>query len=205
MVIILLLSSSMNFLAHLYLSADNPEIQLGNFIGDFVRGRDLSSRFSKNIVRGIELHRTIDEFTDRHPIVKQSKDRLRPKYRHYAPVIVDIFYDHFLAVNWSLYHSQLLPDFADSCYDYLQKNIDVLPEQAKWMLPHMVRCNWLVNYGKIEGIQQALSGMTRRSKFDSKMNESTVELIEFYADFNNEFKLFFPELEQHASEFLLIN
>lgn len=195
----------MNFLAHLYSSADNPEIQLGNFIGDFVRGRDLASRFSENIVKGIELHRAIDEFTDHHPVVKQSKDRLRPKYRHYAPVIIDIFYDHFLATNWSLYHSQPLPDFADDCYDYLQNNLSILPEQVQWMLPHMVRGNWLVNYGNVEGIQQVLSGMTRRSKFDSKMNESTGALIEFYADFNTEFKLFFPELKQHASEFLLIN
>ena len=105
----------MNFLAHLYLSADDPEIQLGNFIGDFVRGRDLSTRFSVGIVTGILLHREIDEFTDRHEVVKRSKDRLRPKYRHYAPVIIDMFYDHHLAVNWNAYHHQPLPDFAAGC------------------------------------------------------------------------------------------
>jgi acyl carrier protein phosphodiesterase len=192
----------MNFLAHLYLSADDPEIQLGNFIGDFVRGRDLSSRFSPGIVKGISLHREIDEFTDRHPIVKLSKDRLRPKYRHYAPVIIDMFYDHLLAVNWNAHHHQPLPDFAAACYGYLTKSEAILPEQVKWMLPHMMRGNWLVNYGKLEGIQQALSGMTRRSKFDSKMNEATEELQQFYKEFDQEFQLFFPLLKEHATQFL---
>jgi acyl carrier protein phosphodiesterase len=195
----------MNFLAHLYLSGDDPEIRLGNFIGDFVRGRDLSARYSPCIFKGILLHREIDEFTDRHPIVKQSKDRLRPKYRHYAPVIVDIFYDHFLAVNWHLYHPQLLPDFAEECYQYLEESLPILPEQVKWMLPHMVRGNWLVNYARVEGIQQALNGMTRRSKFDSKMNESVAELVQSYDEFNTEFKSFFPLLKEHASQFLLID
>jgi acyl carrier protein phosphodiesterase len=192
----------MNFLAHLYLSSDDPEIQLGNFIGDFVRGRDLSSRFSPGIVKGISLHREIDEFTDRHPIVKLSKDRLRPKYRHYAPVIIDMFYDHLLAVNWNTYHHQPLSDFAAACYGYLTKSEAILPEQVKWMLPHMMRGNWLVNYGKLEGIQQALSGMTRRSKFDSKMNEATEELQQFYKEFDQEFQLFFPLLNAHATHFL---
>src|SRR3954453_2663939 len=109
----------MNFLAHLYLSGNDPEIMVGNFLGDFVRGRNLLERYKKNIATGIELHRTIDEFTDTHPIVAQSKNRLREKYRHYAAVIVDIFYDHFLAKNWSEYSSELLPDFADRAYQIL--------------------------------------------------------------------------------------
>ena len=107
------LTSEMNFLAHLYLSGDNPKVKVGNFIGDFVKGKNLKDRFEADIARGIGLHREIDWFTDTHSIVKQSKDRLRPKYRHYSGVIVDIFYDHFLAKNWDRYSKQLLPDFAE--------------------------------------------------------------------------------------------
>src|SRR5277367_1527199 len=101
----------MNFLAHLYLSGDNPKIKTGNFIGDFVKGKNLADRFEKDIAKGIVLHREIDWFTDRHPVVKQSKDRLREKYRHYSGVIVDVFYDHFLARNWINYSSKSLSDF----------------------------------------------------------------------------------------------
>jgi acyl carrier protein phosphodiesterase len=194
----------MNFLAHLYLSGSSPEVRVGNFMGDFVRGRDLADRYPQDVVKGILLHRVIDEFTDKHAIVKQSKDRLRPKYRHYAPVIVDIYYDHFLAINWHLYHTDLLPDFAEECYDSIYKSEPILPEQVKWMLPHMIKGNWLVNYGKVEGIQRALSGMTRRSKFDSKMNEAVVELENFYKEFDAEFQEFFPLLKKEADRFLSI-
>src|SRR4051812_44429809 len=107
----------MNFLAHLYLSGDNDYVKLGNFIGDFVKGRNLNEQFPSGIARGIRLHRAIDEFTDSHPIVKKSKDRLRPAYRHYAPVIVDVFYDHFLARNWTRYSDTALADYAEQTYD----------------------------------------------------------------------------------------
>ncbi|MEQ8424061.1 MAG: DUF479 domain-containing protein, partial [Cyclobacteriaceae bacterium] len=91
----------MNFLAHIYLSGDNAQLMIGNFIGDFVKGKNLSARYNPDVVLGIELHRAIDEYTDSHDVVQKSKVRLRPKYRHYSGVIVDMFYDHFLAKNWN--------------------------------------------------------------------------------------------------------
>ncbi len=196
------LTWSMNFLAHLYLSGNDPQVRLGNFIGDFVKGRDLTDRYEPAIVKGIELHRLIDEFTDQHPVVKQSKMRLRPKYRHYAPVIVDIFYDHFLAASWDNHSEQLLPDFAEDCYHFIQQQATILPEQVNWMLPHLARGNWLVNYAKIEGIHSALSGMARRSRFDSKMDESVVELEIHYEEFKTEFEEFFPLLKNYSNSFL---
>src|SRR5262245_2138204 len=123
----------MNFLAHLYLSGNDPNIQLGNFIGDFVKGRNLTEQFETDVARGIELHRVIDEFTDKHPVVKQSKVRLREKYRHYAPVIVDIFYDHYLAKNWDKFHKTFLPDYAEATYKMILSRENVLPEKVKWM------------------------------------------------------------------------
>jgi acyl carrier protein phosphodiesterase len=91
----------MNFLAHLHLSGNNPNIMLGNFMGDFVKGKSYRQQYEPEIIKGIELHRSIDEFTDSHPVVTESKNRLRPTYRHYSGVIVDVFYDHFLAANWN--------------------------------------------------------------------------------------------------------
>jgi acyl carrier protein phosphodiesterase len=193
----------MNFLAHLFLSGSDSQVKLGNFIGDFVRGRDLAERYSKAIAQGVELHRLIDEFTDKHPIVRQSKERLRPKYRHYAPVIVDVYYDHFLAINWELYCAEPLPVYAQNCYDMILQNEAMLPEQVKQMMPYMIKQNWLVNYGMIEGMQQVFNGMSRRSKFDSKMNEAVVELEQYHTEFNDEFLVFFPLLKSEADNFLL--
>jgi acyl carrier protein phosphodiesterase len=192
----------MNFLAHIYLSGDDPNIQLGNFIGDFVKGRNLVEQFGTEIAKGIELHRTIDEFTDKHPIVKLSKVRLREKYRHYAPVIVDIFYDHYLAKNWDKYHKTFLPDFAEQTYSMIMSREAVLPEKVKWMMPYMIKGNWLANYARIDGIGRVLNGMSRRTPYDSKMDEAVTDLQAHYTDFEKEFFEFFPELENHSREFL---
>lgn len=192
----------MNFLAHLYLSGTDREVMVGNFIGDFVKGKDLDSRYGVGIARGVRLHREIDFFTDRHPIVKQSKDRLRPKYRHYSAVIVDVFYDHFLAKNWDAYSSEFLPDYTDSCYSVILSYDSVLPEEVKYMMNFMVKQNWLVNYARIEGIHRALTGMSRRSKFDSKMEEASIDLKRDYELYENEFAEFFPSLMNYCSNWL---
>jgi acyl carrier protein phosphodiesterase len=192
----------MNFLAHLYLSGNDPEVMVGNFIGDFVKGRNLLQQFSTPIVKGIELHRSIDEFTDKHAVVKQSKDRLRATYRHYAGVIVDVFYDHYLAKYWNMYHDQLLPDYAAYAYTTIGDHDYMLPAGVKQMLPYMIRGNWLVHYARIEGINRALTGMARRTPYESRMDEAAIDLQKYYDEFKAEFELFFPELKLHAENFL---
>jgi len=192
----------MNFLAHLYLSGNNTSIMLGNFVADFVKGKNIVEKVGAEMAKGIELHREIDFFTDQHPVVKESKNRLRPKYRHYSGVIVDVFYDHFLAKNWNEYHDQLLPDYADHVYDIIQKNASLLPERVNMMMPYMIKGNWLVNYAQLEGIQRALSGMARRTPYESKMGESVSELKEYYEEFKTEFSIFFPELQKTCTNFL---
>ena len=192
----------MNFLAHLHLSGDNTFIMLGNFIGDFVKGKNLVEKVGSEMAKGIELHREIDFFTDQHPIVTQSKKRLRPKYRHYSGVIVDVFYDHFLAKNWNDYHPQPLSDYAAYVYDVIQKNATLLPDRVNMMMPYMIKGNWLVNYATVEGIHRALTGMTRRTPYESKMDESVVDLQENYEDFKSEFEAFFPALEKHCKDWL---
>lgn len=190
----------MNFLAHLHLSGDDEAMMVGNFIGDFVKGRNLKEQFGEGIARGIELHRAIDEFTDRHPVVKQSKARLWPTYRHYSSVIVDIFYDHYLAAGWSAYSNEPLDRYAQRAYQLLLRHDPVLPEQVRYMLGHMTRNNWLVGYSYVEGIRRALTGMSRRATFESKMEQAVEDLRKNYTDFANDFKTFFPELTTFAAE-----
>ncbi len=192
--------NTINFLAHLYLSDDDRETAIGNFLGDFVKGKDYLD-FPEKIAKGIMLHREIDRFTDRHEIALRSKDKLRNKYRHYAGVIVDMFYDHFLAKNFSDYHELSLIEFTEKNYAYLLDSIDSMPEKAQLMLPYMVRNNWLLAYAQIEGLQRALSGMTRRTKFDSKMDKSIQDLVIHYDTFESEFREFFPIVKAHVSDF----
>jgi acyl carrier protein phosphodiesterase len=192
----------MNFLAHLYLSGNSPQRMVGNFIGDFVRGRDLVAQFGEGIAQGIELHRAIDEFTDKHPVVRQSKHRLRPGYRHYAPVIVDVFYDHFLANLWANYHPEPLEGYARSAYQLIETHYSIVPNQVKNMMPYMMKGNWLLNYASIEGINRALTGLSRRATHVSKMEHASQDLQRHYQEFKNEFEDFFPELKKYCEEWI---
>ena len=183
----------MNFLAHIYLSNDNELLTLGNFAGDAVKGKDYT-HFPKAMQAGIRLHREIDTFTDAHPIVRQSTKRLHKNYSHYSGIIVDIFYDHFLAKNWERYSDIPLHTFVANFYNSLNKNVELLPERYKRLTPIMVKDNWLLSYKTIAGIQLVLNGMNRRTKGISKMNLATEELQMHYQDFEDDFTLFFEDL-----------
>ncbi|MEM8846067.1 MAG: acyl carrier protein phosphodiesterase [Bacteroidota bacterium] len=183
----------MNFLAHIYLSFDDPEITLGNFFADHVKGNKFK-HFPDRIQKGIQLHREIDTFTDSHPIAKQSSRRLHKNYSHYSRVIVDIFYDHFLAKNWLNYSAVPLEQYVSDFYDLLQENFEILPLGTQRMMPYMIADNWLYNYANLDGITSVLNGMNRRTQNRSKMNFAIVDLQENYEAFEDEFIDFFKEL-----------
>lgn len=183
----------MNFLAHIYLSGDNDLIKIGNFMADGIRGKQYEN-YPLEIQKGIILHRAIDTFTDAHPIFRQSTKRLHNNYHHYAGVIVDILYDHFLAKNWNKYSDEKLEDFVEQFYKSLHDNNNVLSERAIRIMPILIEENWLVSYQTIEGIKHILTQMDRRTKNQSKMQFATQELLEFYTEFEDEFTQFFNEL-----------
>ncbi len=188
----------MNFLAHIYLSGNNKLVTIGNFIADGIKGKDYKN-FPDGIQIGILLHREIDTFTDAHPIVRQSTKRLHKNYGHYSGVIVDILYDHFLAKNWNTYSDIPLETYVNEFYDLLDAHYEMLPLRTKKLIPFMLAGNWLLNYAKIEGIQNVLNGMNQRTKFVSGMDSATNELKEYYNEFEQEFTAFFEELRQFSS------
>ena len=190
----------MNFLAHAYLSGEDKKLLVGNFAGDFIKGRQALARYDPEIVRGVELHRAIDGFTDKHPVVQESKDRLRPRYRHYAGVIVDVFYDHFIATHWKQFHKMPLEDYARRVYATIGGFASVLPDRFNEMFTYMVRGNWLVSYRDIAGVHRALSGMASRSPYESGMEHASKDLKTHYEEFEGEFERFFPELQAFASQ-----
>lgn len=186
----------MNFLAHLYLSGNSEELIIGNFIADAVKGNNLA-HLPNNIQKGIVLHRKIDTFTDSHPIVEQSKERLRKNYKKYAAVIVDIYYDHYLAKNWHSYSQINLEQFTQHIYKLVQQYHTMLPEKSAHFAMYMIRYNILYQYAHIEGIEQVLKGMAKRASFISNMEYAVNDLQEHYSLFENEFRQFFPELQRY--------
>lgn len=168
-------------------------------MADSIRGHGYDD-YEGEVRKGILLHRSIDSFTDMHPIYRQSKHRLHEKYGHYSGVIMDIFYDHFLAKNWSRYSDEKLDVYADKFYHLLKDNYEILTEKVKGMIPYMFARNWLVSYATIEGLQMIMFHMDHRTKNRVDMHESIVELHKYYIEFEQEFTLFFEELRQHCIE-----
>jgi len=183
----------MNFLAHIYLSFDDKEISIGNFIADSIRGNRYL-HFPEKIQQGIILHRAIDSYTDAHPVHKKSSKRLHSNHGHYSRVIVDVFYDHFLAKNWATYSEEDLGAFVARFYQLLKENYEILPQPTKHLMPYMIRDNWLLNYAYMEGIDRVLKGLYRRTGKKSNMHKAVKDLQANYDLFEEEFKLFFEDL-----------
>ena len=194
----------MNFLAHLYLSGNDTDLIIGNFIADAVKGRQRELH-SIEINHGINLHRFIDTYTDAHPIVEESKKRLRPSYKKYSGVIVDVFYDHFLAAHWQRFSEVSLHSYSEKIYELLSRNKTSFPEKSQMILPYMIKYNWLVSYASLDGIEKVLTGMSRRTAFESNMNLATSDLKIHYTLFENEFLAFFPLLIQEIEKYKLLN
>ncbi|WP_372745849.1 ACP phosphodiesterase [Lutibacter sp.] len=193
----------MNILAHLYLSKSNKNILIGNFIADAVKGNKYNN-YPKEIKAGILLHRAIDHYTDTHPIVKKSKRRLHKRYNHYSGVIIDILYDHFLAKNWKKYSEIPLNVYAKNIYKFLEKNNEILPLRAQNMLPYMTEFNWLVSYATINGIARVLAGMNKRTKGISQMDLAIEDLQIHYLEFEEDFTLFFNDLQEFTNQKTII-
>ena len=191
------ISSKLNFLAHVYLSGGDPEILIGNFIADFVKGRK-KDLFPDRIRQGIELHRGIDDFTDHHPVPMRSRRRLQPKHGKYAGVVVDLYYDHFLARHFDEYSSVGLKQFSADTYSTLQARWDILPTQVQAFLPFMMERNWLLNYASLEGMERALTGLSRRVAFENRMDEAVQDLVEHYKAFEDDFREFFPFVREYV-------
>lgn len=183
----------MNFLAHAYLSFNHPKILVGNFIGDFVRG-DIENRFEPEIVRGIYLHREIDDFTDFHPSVKAAQKLLKPQFGRYALVITDLYFDYFLSSEWSKYDERSLLDFSLSVYDVLESHRASLPRKFLHIFAYMKKQNWLICYATLEGMKTAFFNMSRRATFESHMEQAHLVLEEKEEVFRAYFNEFFPEL-----------
>lgn len=186
----------MNFLSHLYLSGENEGLIIGNFIADGVKGSNFS-QFSEEIQKGIVLHRKIDSYTDSHEIVELSKERLRPNYKKYASVVVDIYYDHYLAKHWNKYSNIALEHFTQNIYQLVQNHHLILPEKSQQFAKYMIKYNILFEYSKLEGIEKVLQGMAHRATFTSNMEHAINDLKEHYTLFESEFKQFFPQLESY--------
>lgn len=197
----------MNILAHAWLSGPrlagrHTELLIGNFIGDFIKGDPENPRhhLTSGEVVGVRLHRAIDTFTDAHPNVAAVRDLLHPRCHKYAGAAVDIFFDHFLAINFQSLTGEGLPEFVAYFYRALQDNMARLPTPAARMADYMIRQDWLTTYQFTEGIDRSLKGVSRRTAYPSGLDTAIADFTVYYDQIAGHFRYFWPALVDHIQQ-----
>ena len=183
----------MNFLAHAHLSNGDRQLLVGNLIADSVKGK-VKQTYPLPVQMGIDLHRKIDTFTDNHAVFRHSCDIIYEDARRFSGVVMDIFYDHFLARNWSRYASIPLDKFTVDVYHELGKHYEILPARVKRILPYMMAQNWLHSYANLKDLSRIFYGMDRRTGLRSGMRTSVDLLEKNYKVLQEDFLAFYPEM-----------
>ncbi|VVO71257.1 Acyl carrier protein phosphodiesterase [Pseudomonas fluorescens] len=189
----------MNYLAHLHLGGQRPGQLLGSLYGDFVKGR-LQGQFAPEIEGAIQLHRSIDVFTDRHPQVDVALSRFSLTRRRYAGIVLDVFFDHCLARDWTLYADRPLELFTSDVYRVLSSERQ-LPERLAKIAPYMVANDWLGSYQEFEVLEQVLRGISRRLTRPEELAAAMQELRLLYEPLSEDFRLFYPQLQDFARNY----
>ena len=183
----------MNYLAHLFLAEETPESLIGNLAGDFVKGA-LGERFPPAIAEGIRHHRRVDAFTDAHPQVAAFRRVLIPDHGHYARVISDVFFDHFLAADFERWRGETLDRFLDRVYALIDRRLDALPGRLAAVYPRMRGSRWLQSYATLDGIHIALTNMSYRLSRRPHLESATHHLRDSRAELQRRFEAFFPDV-----------
>ena len=189
----------MNFLAHFLLGSQKEEYILGNFLGDFVKGHDYE-KYNFEVKKGILMHREIDSFADTHPDFIKTKRVIFHRYRHYAGVIVDVYYDFFLSKNWEKYSDIPLETFIANTYDVLSKYETVMPFSAQVAFKYMQQGDWLTRYTNYDGVSRTFLAMSKHIKRKSGMETAIEELLLFEKAFDEDFQRFFPAIQNKIKE-----
>lgn len=187
------ITTAMNFLAHLYLSGESTDIQIGNFIGDYVKGSHYLN-YRESVKEGILLHRAIDHFTDQSDLVAMSKEYFKPVYGRYAGIVCDLLYDHFLALEWNHYSSHSLNAYTRSVHKTLIRNFMILPGRVQQFLPFLIKNRRLESYATSEGFIRALEVMSTYTSLPPYQHEVTLILTNNFPKLQDQFRSFMKEV-----------
>lgn len=195
----------MNYLAHLALSGTNHEIIMGNYAGDFKKGR-LSGQNYLNLpedyLKGLHLHRVIDSFTDTHQVVREAREMLHRSIGRSAGVAIDIIFDHFLAIDFELYYHEKLSTFAQRMYRLIVENEKLIPVEMRPFSDALTRNQWLTEYALISGMERTFNSMAKRYSFLSTLDGATDALQQNYFFYHACFSQFYPEIQSETQKYL---
>ena len=190
----------MNYLFHLFLSDPDPEIMLGNLMGDFVKGRLDLADYPKSMLFGLKQHRQVDSFADQSNAFQTSRHRIDPKFGYFRSIMVDVFYDHLLAKCWDRHHHLPLEQFADQVYRSLEEKFSLLPTDLQQIVPRMIKHNWLVSYRNIDIVETVLIRLDKRIKRPTPLPQGFSQLLQHYAELDADCDQFLIQAQTFLSD-----
>lgn len=189
----------MNYLAHLFLAQPNADSHYGNLLGDFRKGVALAT-LSNDVSRGLENHYTVDKFTDSHASVKQAKALFKPEHRRFAPVAIDMLFDHLLITHWARFSTIPFEAFCEHSFSLLEKKLPVMPTTMQRSVSHMITHNWFADYAEFEGIGYAIQAVAKRIRFKNDFAQCVQDIEANFTSLNSLFLGFFPALIEHVQQ-----
>lgn len=191
----------MNFLAHLHIADHCNSHLMGNLLGDFVKG-DPSKQYQTDISNGIKLHRFVDRITDHHALVEECKPHFTGVARRFAPIALDMFWDHCLAKHWRTFSPQSLDSFVRYAYSEVNKQIsDDLPPRFLMLHSRMWSGGWLQSYQYLENIEFALHRMSQRSPRMADLTTTFEVLDNEYEQLEAKFAALYRDVLRQSAEY----
>lgn len=160
----------MNYLGHLYLSGNDVALMQANLYGDFIKGSHLS-HLPEIIQRGIQLHRRIDTFIDRHPVIHELLPVLRKELPKVAGIAIDIYFDHLLAKNWTSFHPQPLDAYLQAIYAQMDPEDSHYSTEYRSFLRNLIRHNWISHYPTLDAVDRMSRSISSQLSFPNRLSD----------------------------------
>ncbi|GAA0711973.1 ACP phosphodiesterase [Dokdonella soli] len=187
----------MNHLAHAWLAAPDADVMFGSLIADFLRGA-IDPALPRGVRIGIALHRAVDAYTDAHPEVAAARALFEPPYRRYAGILLDVWFDHLLARDWSRHGSGSLQAFSRSVQDLLDLRSAELPPRMHGFARYLRAHDLPGRYREIPMIEDVLRGLSQRLSRANPLAGALPVIEARAAPLDRHFDAFFPDLIEHA-------
>lgn len=188
----------MNYIAHIHIAAHTSTSYLGNFLGDFIKGSDLT-HLPQEIELGIRLHRQVDTFTDTHPLILDLKQTFPTELRRMAGVVIDIYFDHLLMTHWEKFSERTFHSLFTQFYAELKTFS--LPQNQHYTLQFrgLISNQWLKEYQREQTCFKAFTSIEKRLKGKIQFAQQAQDfVIQNRKEMTDSFQQFYPELLKHG-------
>lgn len=187
----------MNYFAHLYLAQPTSDSFLGNLLGDFRKGTNVTT-YPIAVQAGLKNHIMVDNYTDNHRLIKDAKKLFSRETRRFSGVALDVLFDHYLINDWQQYHTTDFEVFKRDCYRLLASRLGVMPEPMHRVMTSVIERDWFAHYATQAGTLQAIENIAKRIRFPNRFASISEEVAYNDKELKQRFREFFPQLVEEV-------